>query len=80
MFPAPIVTIPEILEFPTTKSSTVALVVPIPILLAVSTPTVETPETLSEVTDAIPPMTLDAVVANPTLIFSDVVELKLNAV
>ena len=54
--------------------------VPIPILLAVSTPTVETPETLSEVTDAMPPMTLVAVVANPTLILPEVVELKLNAV
>jgi hypothetical protein len=32
---------------PTTKSSAVGFVVPIPILVAVSTPTVEKPETLS---------------------------------
>ena len=54
--------------------------VPIPILVAVSTPTVENPETLSEVTDAIPPTTLDAVVAKPTLILAEALESKLNAV
>ena len=43
----PNVETPEIFEFPITKSSDVGLVVPIPILVAVSTPTVEKPETLS---------------------------------
>ena len=45
--PVPTVTIPEILELPTTKSSAVGFVVPIPIRVAVNTPTVVTPETLS---------------------------------
>ena len=54
--------------------------VPIPILVAVSTPTVVTPETLNWVTDAIPPMTCVEVVAKPTLILVEALESKLNAV
>ena len=80
LFPEPTVTIPEILEFPTTKSSDVGFVVPIPILVAVNIPTVENPETLSWVNDPIPPLTLVAVVAKPTLIFVEALESKLKAV
>ena len=43
----PSVLIPVKNTFPSTQSSDVGLVVPIPILVAVNTPTVETPETLS---------------------------------
>ena len=57
------VKIPVTLALPTTKSADVGLVVPIPILDAVNTPTVEIPETDNEVTDVIPPITLVAIPA-----------------
>ena len=51
------VIIPVKYPSPLTQRFDVGFVVPIPILTAVNTPTVETPDTDSEVTEAIPPMT-----------------------
>ena len=51
------VNIPVIYASPLTQSLDVGFVVPIPILVAVNNPTVETPDTDSEVTEAMPPIT-----------------------
>ena len=54
--------------------------VPIPILNAVNTPTVETPETDNEVTDAIPPITLVAIPALVEKVALEALPAKLDAV